>query len=94
MLIVDWSDEQTISFIEMYRNLVSCGTQLIHYIKIETKGMMGLWKSPFLLVLKNVMQKKNNKNLQSQFSRERKNEKNSIKTGRDSDEKNTSKWFA
>ena len=53
----DWSDEQTIYFIllKCFVNVVSCGTQSIHYIKIETKGLMDLWISLFLLVLENAM---------------------------------------
>ena len=48
-----WSDEQFL-LLKCIVNVVSCGTQSIHYVK-ETKGMMDLWKSLFLLVLENVM---------------------------------------
>jgi len=51
--MMNWSDEQTISFIEMYPDRSLLWAQLIHNTKIKIKGMMDLWKLRFLLALIN-----------------------------------------
>ena len=54
LFMMDWSDEQTIYFIEMYRERSFLWEPIDSLYKNRNKCMMDLWKSLFLLVLENA----------------------------------------
>nr|XP_023028163.1 uncharacterized protein LOC111516218 [Leptinotarsa decemlineata] len=92
--MMDWSDEQTISFIEMYRERSLLWDPTDSLYKNRNKRHDGLMEIAVSFGIEKCDVEKKIKNLQSQFSRERNKEKKSLKTGSGADEKYTSKWFA
>jgi hypothetical protein len=91
---MNWSDEQTISFIEMYRDRSLLWDPTDSQYKHKNKRHDGLMEIAISFGIEKLEVEKKIKNLQSQFAREKKKEKESRKTGSGTDEAYTSRWFA
>lgn len=90
---MNWSDEQTISFIEMYRDRSFLWYSTNSQYKIKNKRHDGLMEIAISFGIDKLDVEKKIKNLQFQFAREKKKEKESRRTGCGADEAYTSKWF-
>lgn len=91
---MNWSDEQTISFIEMYRDRPVLWRSSDPEYKNRNKRHDALIEIAVSFGIEKQDVEKKIKNLQSQFARERKREKQSRTTGTGADEAYNSKWFA
>ncbi|XP_039278308.1 uncharacterized protein LOC120350100 [Nilaparvata lugens] len=89
-----WSDDQTISFMEMYLERSFLWDPTDSQYKNSNKRYDGLTKIAVSFGIEKCDLEKKMKKLLSQISREENKEKQSLITGSGADDKYTSKWFA
>ncbi|XP_050315638.1 uncharacterized protein LOC126750161 [Anthonomus grandis grandis] len=89
-----WTDEETLAFIDMYRVRSSLWNSSNSDYKNKNRRHDGLTEIAVSFGIEKQEVERKIKNLQSHFSRERKKELESKKTGSGTDEAYVSKWFA
>ncbi|XP_044760513.1 uncharacterized protein LOC123317941 [Coccinella septempunctata] len=91
---MEWTDEQTLNFIEMYRVRPQLWDSTHIYYKNKNRRHDSLTEIAVSFGIEKQEVEKKMKNLQSQFLRERKKELESKRTGSGAEEPYVSRWFA